>query len=60
MHLGTFFQGPMKGPWVEFRGGNTLEKVDTLKNVANSSTKSISSEHFFWSTESMGIVAPSN
>lgn len=37
-----------------------LEKVDTLKNVANSLMKSLDTEKFFGSMESMGIAAPSN
>jgi hypothetical protein len=37
-----------------------LEKVDTLKNVADSLTKSISTEKFSWCRESMGIVTPSS
>jgi phosphoribosyl-AMP cyclohydrolase len=34
-----------------------LEKVDTLKNVADSLTKSISIENFSWCRVTMGIVA---
>jgi hypothetical protein len=34
-----------------------LEKVDTLKNVANSFTKSVSTEKFSWCRVKMGIVA---
>jgi hypothetical protein len=34
-----------------------LMKVDTLKNVANSLTKSVSTEKFSWCRGSMGIVA---
>ena len=34
-----------------------LEKVDTLKNVADSLTKSVSIEKFSWCRESMGIDA---
>jgi hypothetical protein len=34
-----------------------LEKVDTLKNVADSLTKSVSTEFFFWCRGTMGIVA---
>ena len=34
-----------------------LEKVDTVKNVANSLTKSISTDKFSWCRESMGIDA---
>ena len=34
-----------------------LEKVDTLKNVANSLTNSVSTEKFSWCRESMGIDA---
>jgi hypothetical protein len=34
-----------------------LMKVDTLKNVANSLTKSVSTEKFSWCRRSMGIVA---
>jgi hypothetical protein len=34
-----------------------LEKVDTLKNVANSLTKSVSTEKFSWCRVTMGIVA---
>ena len=34
-----------------------LEKVDTLKNVADSLTKSVSTEKFSWCREIMGIVA---
>jgi hypothetical protein len=33
-----------------------LEKVDTLKNVADSLTKSMSTEKFFWCRVTMGIV----
>jgi hypothetical protein len=32
-----------------------LEKVDTLKNVADSLTKSVSTEKFFWCRVTMGI-----
>jgi hypothetical protein len=32
-------------------------KVDTLKNVADSLTKSVSTENFSWYRGSMGIVA---
>ena len=32
-----------------------LEKVDTLKNVADSLTKSVSTEKFSWCIEYMGI-----
>ena len=32
-----------------------LEKVDTLENVANSLTKSMSTEKFSWCREEMGI-----
>jgi hypothetical protein len=32
-------------------------KVDTLNNVANSLTKSVSTEKFSWCRGSMGIVA---
>lgn len=35
-----------------------LEKVDTLKNVANSLTKSVSTEKFIWCRETMGLLAP--
>ena len=34
-----------------------LEKVDTLKNVADSLTKSVSIEKLSWCRESMGIDA---
>jgi hypothetical protein len=34
-----------------------LMKVDTLKNVADSLTKSVSTEKFSWCRGSMGIVA---
>jgi hypothetical protein len=34
-----------------------LMKVDTLKNVAYSLTKSVSTENFSWCRGSMGIVA---
>ena len=34
-----------------------LEKVDTMKNVVDSLTKSISIEKFSWCRESMGIDA---
>jgi hypothetical protein len=34
-----------------------LMKVDTLKNVADSLTKSVSTEKFFWCKETMGIVS---
>ena len=34
-----------------------LEKVDTMKNVADSLTKSVSTEKFSWCRESMGIDA---
>jgi hypothetical protein len=34
-----------------------LEKVDTLKNVADSLTKSVSTEKFSWCRVTMGIVA---
>jgi hypothetical protein len=34
-----------------------LEKVDTLKNVANSLTNSVSTENFSWCRVKMGIVA---
>jgi hypothetical protein len=34
-----------------------LEKFDTLKNVSDSLTKSVSIEKFFWCRETMGIVA---
>jgi hypothetical protein len=34
-----------------------LEKVDTLKNVADSLTKSVSTEKFSWCRETMGITA---
>jgi hypothetical protein len=33
-----------------------LEKVDTLKNVANSLEKSVSFEEFSWCRETMGIT----
>ena len=33
-----------------------LEKVDTLDNVANSLTKSMSIEKFSWCREAMGIL----
>ena len=32
-----------------------LLKVDTLKNTANSLTKSVSFEKFFWCRETMGV-----
>ena len=34
-----------------------LEKVDTMKNVVDSLTKSVSTEKFSWCRESMGIDA---
>jgi hypothetical protein len=34
-----------------------LEKVDTLKNIADSLTKSLSVEKLSWCRETMGIVA---
>ena len=34
-----------------------LEKVDTVKNVADSLTKSVSTNNFSWCRESMGIDA---
>jgi hypothetical protein len=34
-----------------------LEKVDTLKNVADSLTKSVSTEKFSWCRVTMGIAA---
>ena len=34
-----------------------LEKVDTVKNVADSLTKSVSTEKFSWCREYMGIDA---
>jgi phosphoribosyl-AMP cyclohydrolase len=34
-----------------------LEKVDTLKNVADSLTKSVSTENFSWCRVTMGIAA---
>jgi hypothetical protein len=34
-----------------------LEKVDTLKNVADSFTKSVSTENFSWCRVKMGIIA---
>ena len=34
-----------------------LEKVDTVKNVADSLTKFVSTEKFSWCRESMGIAA---
>jgi hypothetical protein len=34
-----------------------LEKVDTLENIADSLTKSVSVVKFSWCTEAMGIVA---
>ena len=34
-----------------------LENVDTLKNIADSLTKSVSNENFSWCRRSMGIVA---
>jgi hypothetical protein len=33
-----------------------LEKVDTLKNVADSLTKSVSTENFSWCRVTMGIL----
>jgi hypothetical protein len=33
-----------------------LEKVDTLKNVADSLTKSVITENFSWCRVTMGIV----
>ena len=33
-----------------------LFKVDTLKNVADALTKSVSSENFFWCRETMGVT----
>jgi hypothetical protein len=35
-----------------------LVKVDTLKNVADSLTKSLSTEKFSWCRETMGIAWP--
>jgi hypothetical protein len=34
-----------------------LEKVDTLENITNSLTNSVSVVKFSWCTEAMGIVA---
>ena len=34
-----------------------LEKVDTVKNVADSLTKLVSTEKFSWCRESMGVAA---
>ena len=34
-----------------------LEKVDTLENIANSLTKSVSVVKFSWCREAMGITA---
>jgi hypothetical protein len=34
-----------------------LVKVDTLKNIVDSLTKSVSTEKFSWCREAMGIVA---
>jgi hypothetical protein len=34
-----------------------LEKVDTLKNVTNSLTKSVNTEKLSWCRETMDIVA---
>ena len=34
-----------------------LEKVDTLKNVADSLTKFLSIEKFYWSGEAMDLAA---
>jgi len=34
----------------------SLVKVDTLNNIANALTKSMSSEKFSWSRETMGIL----
>ena len=34
-----------------------LEKVDTVKNVADSLTKSVSTKNLSWCRESMGIDA---
>lgn len=34
-----------------------LEKIDTLKNVANSITKSVGTKKFSWWRESVGIVS---
>jgi hypothetical protein len=34
-----------------------LEKIDTLKNVADSLTKSVSKEKFSWCRVTMGITA---
>ena len=34
-----------------------LEKVDTLKNVVDSLTKSVSTKKFSWCRESVGIAA---
>ena len=33
-----------------------LVKVDTLKNIGNALTKSVSSEKFSWCRETMGIA----
>ena len=37
-----------------------LQKFDTLKNVVNSLTKSVSTKKFSWCRKSMGIAAFSN
>jgi hypothetical protein len=34
-----------------------LEKVDTLKNVVDSLTKSMSTENFSWCRVTMGIIS---
>ena len=34
-----------------------LKKVDTLKNVADSLTKSMSTEKFSWCREGRGLIA---
>jgi hypothetical protein len=38
----------------------SLDNIDTLKNVANSLTKSVNTEKFYWCKESMGIVSLSS
>jgi hypothetical protein len=40
---------------VEYKNGFPV-KVDTLKNIANASTKSIGIEKFSWCREAMGIA----
>ena len=41
-------------------GKVNLEKVDTVKNVADALTKLVSTEKFRWCSESMGLLADSD